>query len=440
MKEGQTKMRIVEIIEKKRDNKVLTQEEINFWIQGIKDKTVPSYQSSALLMAITINGMDMEETTYLTEAMVASGQVIDLSAIEGLKVDKHSTGGVGDKTSIVLGPIVASCGGKVAKMSGRGLGHTGGTLDKLESISGFNVSLTQEAFIDQVNKLNIAIIGQTDNLVFADKVLYALRDVTGTVSSLPLIASSIMSKKIAGGADAIVLDVKYGEGAFMKTKDEAVALAEVMIAIGKNLGRDVTAMITNMNQPLGETIGNALEIYESIRTLQDSGPQDLKEICLVAAAHMLVHGGQAESFTEGYDKALHSITSGEAFDVFKEWISAQGGSLAFLNNLGSFIDAKYKMNIYADTAGYITDTKALELGLISAKLGAGRQKVSDVIDMKAGIVLNKKMGDEVKEGTLLGILQSSSPIDPSLEQEFKDCYIIGADAVAAPKLIEAIID
>ncbi len=433
-------MRFVEIIGKKRDGLVLTQEEINFWIQGIKEKTVPSYQSSALLMAITLNGMNMEETSYLTEAMVNSGLRLDLSSIEGIKVDKHSTGGVGDKTSLVIGPIVASCGGKIAKMSGRGLGHTGGTLDKLESIPGFNVSLSQDAFLKQVNDINIALVGQTDNLVYADKVLYALRDVTGTVSSLPLIAASIMSKKIAGGADAIVLDVKYGEGAFMKTIDEAKELAETMIAIGKNLGRQVTALITNMNQPLGETVGNALEVYEAVRTLQNGGPQDLKEICLVASAHMLVHGGQAETFTEAYDLALKSIESGAAFDMFKKWISAQGGNLAFLNNLGSFIDAKYKLNVTADKLGYIADTKALEIGNVSVKLGAGRAKVNDRIDPKAGVVLNKKMGDAVAEGTLLGILQSSTPIDPALEQEFRDCFIISDDIVEVPKLIEAIVD
>ena len=433
-------MRFVEIIGKKRDGLVLTQEEINFWIQGIKEKTVPSYQSSALLMAITLNGMNMEETSYLTEAMVNSGLRLDLSSIEGIKVDKHSTGGVGDKTSLVIGPIVASCGGKIAKMSGRGLGHTGGTLDKLESIPGFNVSLSQDAFLKQVNDINIALVGQTDNLVYADKVLYALRDVTGTVSSLPLIAASIMSKKIAGGADAIVLDVKYGEGAFMKTIDEAKELAETMIAIGKNLGRQVTALITNMNQPLGETVGNALEVYEAVRTLQNGGPQDLKEICLVASAHMLVHGGQAETFTEAYDLALKSIESGAAFDMFKKWISAQGGNPAFLNNLGSFIDAKYKLNVTADKLGYIADTKALEIGNVSVKLGAGRAKVNDRIDPKAGVVLNKKMGDAVAEGTLLGILQSSTPIDPALEQEFRDCFIISDDIVEVPKLIEAIVD
>lgn len=432
-------MRFVDVIGKKRDGKVLTKEEINFWIDGIVDKSIPDYQTSALLMAITLNGMNMEETTYLTDAMVRSGNVNDLSAIYGKKVDKHSTGGVGDKTSIVISPIVAACGGKVAKMSGRGLGHTGGTLDKLESIAGFNVSLTESEFINQVNNINIALVGQTGSLVYADKVMYALRDVTGTVQSLPLIAASVMSKKIAGGADAIVLDVKFGEGAFMKDFDSAKALAETMIAIGENLDKDVTAMITNMNQPLGDTVGNALEVYEAVRTLQNSGPKDLREISLVASAHMLYHGGQAESYKQGLEMATEALESGKAFSVFKTWIEAQGGNLEFLNNLGSFIDAKHRLNVYADTDGYVKEIKALEVGLISSDLGAGRQTVEDKIDFKAGIILNKKTGDKVLRGELLGTLQSSSPIDPENEAAFKACFVFSDTEVGASKLIEDVL-
>lgn len=432
-------MRFVDIIEKKRDGHALSKEEINFWIDGIVAKTIPDYQSSALLMAITIKGMDLDETAYLTDAMVKSGEVIDLSEIKGIKVDKHSTGGVGDKTSMVIGPIVAACGGKVAKMSGRGLGHTGGTLDKLESIEGFNVSLTRDAFIKQVNDINLAIVGQTDNLVYADKVLYALRDVTGTVQSLPLIAASIMSKKLAGGAEAIVLDVKFGEGAFMKTVADAKALAETMIQIGEKLNKDVTALITSMNQPLGETVGNALEVYESVRTLQNSGPEDLNEICLVASGHMLFHGGQATSYEEGYKMAQEALKSGKAYEVFKKWILAQGGQLDFLDNLGSFIDAKYKVNVVAEEDGYIKDMKALEMGLVSSYLGAGRATVDDVIDMKAGIILNKRVGDFVKKGQLLGVLQSSNEIKDSVIDQFKACFEITKKTVDKPILIEDVL-
>lgn len=432
-------MRIVEIIEKKRDGHALSEQEINFWIDGIKNKTIPDYQTSALLMAITLNGMDLEETTYLTTAMVNSGDVVDLSSIEGVKVDKHSTGGVGDKTSIIISPIVASCGGKVAKMSGRGLGHTGGTLDKLESISGYQVEIDNQTFIDQVNDINVALVGQTGNLVYADKVIYALRDVTGTVQSLPLIAASIMSKKIAGGADSIVLDVKFGEGAFMKDVESAKALAETMIAIGKNLGRDVTALLTNMNQPLGYHIGNALEVYESVKTLQNEGPKDLEELCLVASGYMLLHGNIVDSFEEGYKIAKQSLEDGSAFDTFKEWITAQGGDISFLDDLDAFIESNYKVEVKSDVSGYVDDLKALELGMTSLHLGAGRSTVEDVIDMKAGIILNKKIGDYVEKGEVLGTLLSNSEIEESHIEEFKAAFIISEGKVEIPKLIEYVL-
>lgn len=432
-------MRIVEIIEKKRDGHALTEKEINFWIDGIKNNTIPDYQTSALLMAITLNGMDLEETTYLTTAMVNSGDVVDLSSIDGVKVDKHSTGGVGDKTSIIISPIVASCGGKVAKMSGRGLGHTGGTLDKLESIAGYQVEIDNQTFIDQVNDINVALVGQTGNLVYADKVIYALRDVTGTVQSLPLIAASIMSKKIAGGADSIVLDVKFGEGAFMKDVESAKALAETMIAIGKNLGRDVTALLTNMNQPLGYHIGNALEVYESVKTLQNEGPKDLEELCLVASGYMLLHGNIADSFEEGYKMAKQSLEDGSAFATFKEWITAQGGDISFLDDLDGFIESTYKLEVKSDVSGYVEDLKALELGMTSLHLGAGRSTVDDVIDMKAGIILNKKIGDYVEKGEVLGTLLSNSEIKESHIEEFKAAFIITEDKVEIPKLIEYVL-
>lgn len=432
-------MRIVEIIEKKRDGHALSSQEIKFWIEGLTNHTVEDYQSSALLMAITLNGMNMEETTALTKAMIASGDTIDLSLIHGLKVDKHSTGGVGDKTSLVISPIVAACGGKVAKMSGRGLGHTGGTLDKLESIPGFDINIENDAFVNQVNDINVAIIGQTGNLVYADKVLYALRDVTGTVQSIPLIAASIMSKKIAGGADAIVLDVKYGEGAFMKTLDDARELARVMISIGNNLGRDVTALLTNMNQPLGFCIGNALEVKEAVETLCGHGPKDLEELCLVACGHMLVHGKQVDSYEAGYQKAKASIEDGSAYKKFLEWIARQGGDTSVFEDLGAFTHAAYTQQVYADSHGFVSDLKALELGMASLHLGAGRTKKDEDIDFKAGIILNKKVGDSVSEGELLGTLYSNEPIESRHIEEFKLAFSYTDNALETPQLIADIV-
>lgn len=432
-------MRIVEIIERKRDGKVLTKAEIDFWIDGVTHKTIPDYQTSALLMAIVLKGMNLEETTYLTEAMVKSGDVIDLSNIDGIKVDKHSTGGVGDKTSMIISPIVASCGGKVAKMSGRGLGHTGGTLDKLESIEGYQVEIPNKQFIDQVNDINMALVGQTGNLVYADKVLYALRDVTGTVESLPLIAASVMSKKIAGGADAIVLDVKFGEGAFMKDVDSAKKLAQTMINIGERLDKKITALLTNMNQPLGYHIGNALEVYESVKTLKNEGPKDLEELCLVASGYMLLHGGVVSDFETGYKRAKTSLEDGSALAKFKEWIRAQGGDTGFMDDLEGFIDAKYRVEVKAEVTGYVNDLKALELGMTSLHLGAGRSTVEDDIDMKAGIILNKKVGDKVEAEDILGVLLSNEPITESHIKEFKDTFIISNTEVDKPKLIEFVL-
>lgn len=439
MKERLYNMRIVEIIERKRDGKVLTKAEIDFWIDGVTHKTIPDYQTSALLMAIVLKGMNLEETTYLTEAMVKSGDVIDLSNIDGVKVDKHSTGGVGDKTSMIISPIVASCGGKVAKMSGRGLGHTGGTLDKLESINGYQVEISNDQFIDQVNKINMALVGQTGNLVYADKVLYALRDVTGTVESLPLIAASVMSKKIAGGADAIVLDVKFGEGAFMKDVESAKKLAQTMINIGERLNKKITALLTNMNQPLGYRIGNALEVYEAVKTLNNEGPKDLEELCLVASGYMLLHGGVVSDFETGYQRAKASLKDGSALAKFREWIAAQGGDVDFMDDLQAFIDAPFKVVVKTDVSGYIHDLKALELGMTSLHLGAGRTTVDDSIDMKAGIVLNKKIGDQIKAGDTLGTLLSSNPISDAHIQEFKDTFIISETKVDKPKLIEFVL-
>ena len=432
-------MNIVSIIEKKRDNKALTNEEIQFWVDGISHESIPEYQSSALLMAITLNGMNTEEISALTLAMMHSGDVIDLSGIEGRKVDKHSTGGVGDKTSLILSPIVAACGAKVAKMSGRGLGHTGGTLDKLESIPGFDINLENSEFIDQVNDINMAIIGQTGNLVPADKILYSLRDVTGTVKSIPLIASSIMSKKLAGGADCVLLDVKYGEGAFMKTEEEARELATTMINIGKQLNRTINAMISNMNQPLGNTIGNALEVKEAVDTLNNKGPKELEELCLVASGIMLYQAKLCSSEQQGYEMALESLRSGAALKVFNQWITAQKGDVSVLDDLEEFTKANYSIEIKANESGIIQQLMALELGLVSMHLGAGRQKTDDVIDMKAGIVLSKNVSDSVEVGDLLCTLYSSNPINEKLVEETVECFVIGVNPIEKPKLIADIL-
>ncbi|QIK70187.1 pyrimidine-nucleoside phosphorylase [Erysipelothrix sp. HDW6C] len=432
-------MRMVEIIEKKRDGLALSDAEIKFWIEGVSNDSIPDYQTSALLMAIVLKGMTTEETTFLTEAMLHSGDIIDLSAIAGKKVDKHSTGGVGDKTTIILSPLVAAAGAKVAKMSGRGLGHTGGTLDKLESIPGYNIELSSDAFIKQVNDINVAVVGQTGNLVYADKVLYSLRDVTGTVNALPLIASSIMSKKLAGGADCILLDVKYGEGAFMKTVEDARELAQTMIAIGKNLGREVNAMLTNMNQPLGNAIGNALEVEEAILTLKNEGPKDLEELCLVAAGYMLFQAGFVDSSEAGYDLALETLRSEKAYDVFLTWIAAQGGDISVFDDLDAFTKATYHADVIAQKAGHLHDLKALELGMVSTRLGAGRETKDDIIDYKAGIILNQDVGNEINVGDKLATLYSDTPINEQHITDAVACFVIDNDAIEKPQLIADVL-
>lgn len=432
-------MRMVDIIAKKRDGLVLTQNEIKFWIDGVTNNSIPEYQTSALLMAIVFKGMNTEETAALTHAMLHSGDIIDLSAIIGKKVDKHSTGGVGDKTTMILSPIVAAAGGKVSKMSGRGLGHTGGTLDKLESIEGFNIELSPQQFIDQVNDLNIAVVGQTGNLVYADKVLYGLRDVTGTVNSIPLIAASIMSKKLAGGADCILLDVKFGDGAFMKTVEDARILAQTMIDIGVHLGRKVNAMLTNMNQPLGHNIGNALEVAEAIQTLKNEGPKDLEELCLVASGYMLYHSEISSSPEEGYKLALETLRSGKAYEIFKKWIAAQGGDVESLENLETFTKAKYECIVKAHKTGYVHDLKALDLGLVSMHLGAGRATKEDSIDYKAGIILNKSVGSKVEKGEVLAKLYSDSPINDAFIESTQDCFVIDTKSIAMPQLIADVL-
>jgi len=392
---------MVDIIAKKRDGFVLSKDEIHFFIQGYTNGSIPDYQMSALAMAIVLKGMNKEETANLTEAMMHSGEMIDLSLIKGIKVDKHSTGGVGDKTSLALGPLVASCGAKLAKMSGRGLGHTGGTLDKMESVPGMSISLTDKQFIDQVNRIGIAIIGQTADIDPADKKLYALRDVTATVQSIPLIASSIMSKKLASGADAILLDVKFGSGAFMKTIDQARELATCMVEIGDSLGRDTRAILTDMDEPLGLAVGNALEVKEAIATLKGHGPKDFVELVVGAGAIMLEQAHIVSSYEEGRKKILEAIENGKGFEKQKEFFQAQGGDVSYLDHPEKFPVSKIVTPIFASTDGYVKRIDSLSIGISAMKLGAGRETLADVIDMSSGIVLNKKVGDKVKKGELL---------------------------------------
>ena len=430
-------MNIIDIIEAKKDKKALTKEQIHFFIKGYIDKTIEDYQASALLMAITINGMTSEETAYLTEEMRVSGEVWDLSDIPGLKIDKHSTGGVGDKVSLILGPLVASCGAKMAKMSGRGLGHTGGTLDKMESIPGMRINLTKEEFKKQVKEIGVCIIGQSKDIDPADKKLYALRDVTGTVQSIPLIASSIMSKKLASGADCILLDVKCGKGAFMKTYEDAKILATEMVNIGKKLKKNVKAEITDMNQPLGKAIGNSLEIKEVIETLKGNGPKDLEDICLSSGAILLV---QAELFknTEDARKALvENIKNGKAFEKFKEFVKAQGGDVEYIDHPEKFPVSKNLIEIKSDDEGYIKTIDALAIGLGSCHLGGGREKITDVIDMSAGIILNKKVGDFVKKGELLCTLHTNKDNVDHIIKSVKEAFIFQAEPIKESELFKS---
>jgi pyrimidine-nucleoside phosphorylase len=430
-------MDIVEIITAKKDKKALTKEQIHFFIKGYIDKTIEDYQASALLMAITINGMTSEETAYLTEEMRVSGEVWDLSDIPGLKIDKHSTGGVGDKVSLILGPLVASCGAKMAKMSGRGLGHTGGTLDKMESIPGMRINLTKEEFKKQVKEIGVCIIGQSKDIDPADKKLYALRDVTGTVQSIPLIASSIMSKKLASGADCILLDVKCGKGAFMKTYEDAKILATEMVNIGKKLKKNVKAEITDMNQPLGKAVGNSLEIKEVIETLKGNGPKDLEDICLSSGAILLV---QAELFknTEDARKALvENIKNGKAFEKFKEFVKAQGGDVEYIDHPEKFPVSKNLIEIKSDDEGYIKTIDALAIGLGSCHLGGGREKITDVIDMSAGIILNKKVGDFVKKGELLCTLHTNKDNVDHIIKSVKEAFIFQAEPIKESELFKS---
>ncbi|MBC1384553.1 pyrimidine-nucleoside phosphorylase [Listeria innocua] len=431
-------MRMVDIISKKRDGKALSTEEIQFFIDGYTNGEIPDYQASALAMAIFFQDMNDQERADLTMAMVGSGDTIDLSAIEGIKVDKHSTGGVGDTTTLVLAPLVAAVGVPVAKMSGRGLGHTGGTIDKLESIEGFHIELDKKDFINLVNRDKVAVIGQSGNLTPADKKMYALRDVTGTVNSIPLIASSIMSKKIAAGADAIVLDVKTGAGAFMKTDEDAENLAHAMVRIGNNVGRNTMAVISDMSQPLGEAIGNALEVKEAIDTLKGQGPEDLTELVLVLGSQMVVLAKQAETLDEARAKLIEVIENGAALEKFKTFLSNQGGDASIVDHPEKLPQAKYQIEVPAKTSGFVSQIVADEIGIAAMILGAGRATKEDEINLAVGLMLRKKVGDQVKEGdSLVTIFADQEDVENVKAKIYENIKI--ADQATAPTLIHKVI-
>ena len=430
-------MRMIDIIEKKRDNHSLTKAEIDFFVSGYTNDTIPDYQISSLMMAIYFNGMNDQEATDFTEAVLNSGSIIDLSGIEGIKVDKHSTGGVGDKTTLVLGPLVAACGAKFAKLSGRGLGHTGGTLDKLESIKGFNIALSNARFLKQVNELGIAVAGQTESLAPADKKLYALRDVTGTVPSIPLIAASIMSKKLASGADVIVLDVKIGKGACMKTLEDARELARTMVKIGKNFDKKIVAFITDMSEPLGYAVGNKLEVVEAIQTLQGNGPKDLSEISIQIGAHLVHQAGITDTLKEARTMIEEKIASLEASDKFKALVKAQSGVFPDLND---YVKTKGIIAVKSESSGYVHSLDALAIGLSAMRLGAGRATKDAVIDPDVGIVLNKKVGDHVEEGEELAYLYSNKEAINEEVNTVLDAFEIKDEAVEDNPLIYEIIE
>lgn len=434
-------MRMYDIIQKKRDGFELTTEEINFFINGFTNNEIPDYQASALLMAIYFNKMNKRETVDLTNAMVNSGETIDLSFIEGIKVDKHSTGGVGDKVTLVLGPMVAACGLPFAKMSGRGLGHTGGTLDKLESIEGFRTQLSREEFTSIINKTNICICSQTANITPADKKLYALRDVTATVDDISLIASSVMSKKIASGSNAIVLDVKVGSGAFMKDLDSAFELAKEMVDIGNSVGRNTVAIISNMDEPLGHAVGNAVEVKEAVETLKGNGPSDFLELCLTLGSTLLFLGNKTKDIEEGKHILKEVLDSGKAYEKFLEFVSAQGGNVKQIQDLSLLPKSKYKIELCSDEEGYIKSIDAEEVGKCALALGAGRETKDSSIDLSAGIIINKKVDDKVNKGDVLAYLHLNdiNKAD-SVKERLKNSIVIGNKNSESKKMIYGIVD
>ena len=428
-------MRMYDIIQKKRDGGVLSDEETAFFVKGCVSGEIPDYQMSALMMAIFFRGMNDAETASLTKHMAYSGDTVDLSRFGSLSVDKHSTGGVGDKTTLIVAPIAASVGCKVAKMSGRGLGHTGGTVDKLESVPGYKTSLDAESFMEQVEKTGVAVIGQTGNLAPADKKMYALRDVTATVDSIPLITSSIMSKKIAAGSHSIVLDVKVGSGAFMKTADDARTLAEKMVTIGKHCGRNMTAVLTDMNTPLGHNVGNALEIIEAVNVLKGEKTGDLREVCLTLASEM-ISLSLGISVEEAYKKAENAISSGAALDKMIEWVQAQGGDSSYIRDTSKFPAPKFSRSVKAEKSGYISSTDAEKIGIAAVELGAGRASKDDVIDHSAGIVIGKKTGEYVEIGEEICVLYTNNEnsLDEA-ERKYLDAIVISSEKPEEKPLI-----
>jgi pyrimidine-nucleoside phosphorylase len=430
-------MRMVDLIQKKRNGNTLTQSEIQYIIQGYTQGEIPDYQISAWAMAVYFQGMDAEETAFLTMAMVHSGEQIDLSSIEGIKVDKHSTGGVGDTTTLVLAPLVAACGVPVAKMSGRGLGHTGGTIDKLEAFEGFSVELENQTFINLVNKNKLAVIGQSGNLTPADKKLYALRDVTATVDTIPLIASSIMSKKIASGADAIVLDVKIGSGAFMKSTETAKELAKAMVDIGNEVGRQTIAVISDMNQPLGYAIGNALEVREAIDTLQGKGPKDLEELCLTLGSHMLCLAQKAKNQDEARAILLDKISNGEALDKLAQFVEAQGGDGKQVLHPERLPQAKLLVEVFSSEEGYVQSIEAEKIGKLAMVLGAGRATKEAHIDLAVGIVLHKKIGDYVQIGEAIATLHMNTEMEEQIPRKLLEAYTLSPSKPIEVPLIYA---
>lgn len=438
--QGDIYMRMYDIIQHKRDNKELSGEEIQFFVEEYTAGNIPDYQAAALAMAIFFNGMTPEETAALTLAMAHSGDVMDLTPIKGVKVDKHSTGGVGDKTSLVLGPMVAALGVPVAKMSGRGLGHTGGTIDKLESFPGFQTGIPEQEFFDNVNRIGIAIAGQTGNLAPADKKLYALRDVTATVESIPLIASSIMSKKIAAGADVIVLDVKVGSGAFMKDEESAVKLADTMVRIGDNVGKKTMAVVSDMDEPLGYAVGNALEVKEAIDTLAGNGPQDLYELCLELGSHMVAGAGKAQNCAEAKEMLSGTIKDGSALRKLAELVEAQGGNPEAVYDTELLPKASIEYEYRADTEGYVSRIVCDIVGTSAMVLGGGRENKDSVIDLSVGIVLEAKKGAYVHKGDVLARFYANDENKLSdAVKRFADAYVIEDTKPAGSRLIKKVI-
>ncbi|MGI6732911.1 MAG: pyrimidine-nucleoside phosphorylase [Anaerovoracaceae bacterium] len=433
-------MNMQDIIYKKRQGNALSEEEIRFFVKGYTEGSIPDYQAAALLMAIYFQKMNPEETYFLTDAMRHSGDVVDLSSIEGIKVDKHSTGGVGDKTTLIVGPLAAACGIPIAKMSGRGLGFTGGTVDKMESIPGFKTTLAEKEFIDLVNRIGISVIGQTGQIAPADKKLYALRDVTATVDNMSLITSSIMSKKLAAGSDAIVLDVKCGKGAFMEDLESAEELARAMVHIGNSAGKKTIALITDMNQPLGKAVGNSLEVMEAIETLRGQGPDDITELSLALAGYMIYCGGKAETPEEGRSLAEKALIDGSALNKMCEFIAGQGGDPRVVDDFRLFPQPSYSKAVLSEETGYVASVDARRIGMASQHAGAGREKKEDSIDLSAGLLLAKKVGDETMPGTPLATVYGNDPdrVERAAEEAL-GAFRISKDRPEVEPLIKKVI-